>query len=113
CRKGEPKYLHQCWSCLHSLLLLLHICSWCCLECLIVNQVPLSDTSYFLVLLSCTLCLYKFLQSFWQHLPEQYMFLRESCLESKKVLLSFCCTSSHRVSLFCCSCPTVVVSIFY
>ncbi|BAT88740.1 hypothetical protein VIGAN_05233300, partial [Vigna angularis var. angularis] len=26
------------------------------------------------------------------------------------VLLSFCCTSSHRVSLFCCNCPTDIVA---
>ncbi|KAG2404637.1 Eukaryotic peptide chain release factor subunit 1-3 [Vigna angularis] len=59
--------------------------------------VPLSDMSYFLVLLSCTLWLHKFLQSFWQHpLPSSLLLaprkartnicsLEKCCLESKKV----------------------------
>ena len=41
CRKGEPRYLHQYgrWRWLHLLqLLLLHVCLWCCRECLIVNR---------------------------------------------------------------------------
>ncbi|KAK7364177.1 hypothetical protein VNO80_12639 [Phaseolus coccineus] len=62
-----------------------------------VSNVLLSDTSCFLVLLSCTLWRHQFLQSFWQHLLPSSPLLaprkartkicssRKHCLESTKV----------------------------